>query len=79
MPWFLVAIFAVSFIATILLAPKPRVENARASSLDDLRFPRASEGAVIPLVLGRGLIRGPNTLWVGDFAAVPIKKKQKKN
>jgi len=77
MPWFLVAIFAVSFIATILLAPKPRVENARASSLDDLRFPRASEGAVIPLVLGRGLIRGPNTLWVGDFAAVPIKKKQK--
>lgn len=75
--WFLVALFVVSLVATLLLTPKPQFENARASTLDDLRFPRSSEGAPVPLVLGRGMMRGPNTAWAGDWEAVPIKKKQK--
>lgn len=75
--WFLVALFVVSLVATLLLTPKPQFENARASTLDDLRYPRSSEGAPVPLILGRGMMRGPNTGWAGDWEAVPIKKKQK--
>lgn len=75
--WFLVALVVVSFVASLLLMPKPKTENARASSLDDLAFPRATEGDPLPLGFGKFRVRGPNTLWVGDFEARPIKKKQK--
>lgn len=75
--WFLVALFVVSLVATLLLTPRPKFENARASTLDDLRFPRSTEGAPVPLILGRGMMRGPNTAWAGDWEAVPITKKQK--
>lgn len=75
--WFLVALAVVSFVASLLLMPKPKTENARASGLDDLQFPRATEGDVVPLGFGRFRVKGPNTLWVGDFEARPIKKKQK--
>lgn len=75
--WFLVALAVVSFAASLFLMPKPKTENARASTLDDLQYPRANEGDVVPLGLGRFRVKGPNTLWVGDFEAVPIKKKQK--
>ncbi|WLJ71202.1 hypothetical protein [Sphingomonas phage Birtae] len=75
--WFLAALFVVSFAATLLLTPKVKVENARASSLNDLDFPQSDEGGPIPLILGKVRQKGPNTLWAGDFKAVPIKKKQK--
>lgn len=75
--WFLVALAVVSFAASLFLMPKPKTENARASTLDDLQYPRANEGDVVPLGLGKFRVKGPNTLWVGDFEAVPIKKKQK--
>lgn len=77
MAWWIVALVVASFIATLLLTPKPKFENARSSGLDDLRFPTATEGAPVPLIFGRGLIRGPNTIWSGDFEARPIKKKIK--
>lgn len=72
--WNLV-LFAVSFIGSALLAPKPKIENARASSLSDFNFPRSDEGAPIIRLLGKGMIRGPNSLWYGDFEARPIVEK----
>lgn len=78
MPWFLVAALFLGFLgALILLAPKPKTEKQRPQGLDDLRFPRAEEGSPVPLILGTGRMRGPNTIWVGDFKAKAIKKKQK--
>lgn len=75
--WFLVALFVVSLAASLLLTPKPQIENARASGFDDLQYPRAEQGSPVPLIFGRARMKGPNTLWAGDFTAVPIKKKQK--
>lgn len=77
MIWFTLALFVVSFIITALLAPKPEFENARAGTLDDVQFPRATENAPIPLVLGRVRIKGPNTLWYGDFETVAITERVK--
>lgn len=75
--WFLIAAFAVGFFATLLLAPKMKTQDATASQLEDLNFPKASEGSTGTWVIGKVRIKGPNTLWVGDFEARPIKKKQK--
>lgn len=75
--WFLAILFVGSLVASILLTPKVKTENARAGAIDDMSFPKADEGAPINLVLGRVLVKGPNTLWAGDFKAIPIKKKQK--
>ncbi len=76
--WFLVAALFVGLVgAFLLLQPKPKIENARASTLHDLNFPRSQEGSPNPLILGRVRTKGPNTGWIGDFKAKPIKKKQK--
>ncbi len=77
MIWFSLILFAVSFIATALLAPKPEVENARPEDLDPNNFPQATEDAPVPLVLGCVRLSGPNTLWYGDFRSVPITEKIK--
>lgn len=77
MIWQTLLLALVSFVITALLAPKPEVENARAQQLKDVSFPRASEDAPIPLILGRVRMDAPNTTWWGDFRSVPIKKKIK--
>jgi len=77
MIWTQLALFAVSFILTALLAPKPEFENARPDELDPENFPRATEDAPVPLLFGCARIKGPNTLWYGDYVADPITKKQK--
>lgn len=69
--------WAVTFVATALLAPKPKIENARPSTLGDISFPRASEGFPVNYVRGRVKVSSPNTLWYGDFATKAIKKKVK--
>lgn len=74
MVWFTLALFVVSFIATALLAPKPQIENARAGELNPDSFPKASENSPIPLVIGKVDFRSPNTLWFGDFEALPIRE-----
>ncbi len=72
MIWFTLALFVVSFVLTALLAPKPEFENARAGALEDVDFPRATENAPIPLILGQVRMKAPNTIWYGDFQTVPI-------
>ena len=74
MAFFQLFLFVVSFIATALLAPKPRREDMRPSTLDDLNTPQASEGAPIPIVYGKVRLRGPNTLWYGNFRAREIRQ-----
>lgn len=77
MVWFTLALFVVSFLVTALLAPKPELENARADSLDNVDFPRATEDAPIPFILGKVRLNAPNTIWYGDFTSVPITEKIK--
>jgi len=77
MIWWNLILFAVSFVLTALLTPKPEFENARAQELDPENFPRATEDAPVPLLLGCAKIRGPNTLWYGDYAAQKITEKVK--
>lgn len=60
-----------------LLLPVQRTENARAATLGDVRFPRSNEGGPVTVIWGTVRLRGPNTLWYGDFRVQPIKEKVK--
>lgn len=66
----------LSIAAQLLLAPKPNIQNAKPSDLNDFKFPTASDRA-IPVFWGQIRHKGLNTLWYGDFEAAPIKKKVK--
>jgi hypothetical protein len=69
--------FLVGFLLTTFFAPKPKIENAKAASLSDFNFPRADEGDPVPRWYGTCKFQGLNTIFAGDFQAVPIKKKVK--
>lgn len=75
--WLNLLLVLVSFIGLSLLAPKPKNETARASRLDDINFPHATDGAPVPLIIGTVRQKGPNTLWYGDFKSSAIIKKIK--
>ena len=77
MIWATLIMFVVSFVLTALLTPKPELENARPQSLDDINFPRATENAPVPMVLGKVTMRAPNVIWYGNFRVVPIREKIK--
>jgi len=74
MGWFLIALVIASFIYTRFFAPKPNIEDARPGKLDDIRFPRATAGAPIPMIYGKVRLRSPNTAWFGNFKSNPMKK-----
>ena len=72
---FNLVLWAISFILTALLAPKPNIENAKSQNLGDIDFPRAGEGFPVTKVWGTVRVNSPNTLWYGDFSAVAITKR----
>jgi hypothetical protein len=72
--WFTFFLFLASFLLTVLLAPKPELEDARKGRLGDLRFPRATAGSPVSYIFGKVRLRGPNTLWYGAFYARAVTK-----
>lgn len=74
--WAAIAIIVLALVM-VLLAPKPKIEHARAANLGDFNFPRSKEGDPVPWLRGTVRLRSPNSLWWGDYTPVPIKKKQK--
>lgn len=75
--WFFLALFVAGFILTAFLTPKMKIENAKASGLDDFTFPRSSEGDPVGRFYGTLKLSSPNTIGVSGFKATPIKKKVK--
>jgi Putative phage tail protein len=69
--------FAISLLLSVLLAPKPNIENARKSNLGDFQVPRASEGDPLGMIWGTVKSKSPNTIWYGNLNTGAIKKKIK--
>lgn len=74
--WAAIVIIVIALLL-VLMAPKPKIENARAANLGDFQFPRSKEGDPVPWFMGTVRLRSPNSLWYGDYTPVAIKKKQK--
>jgi len=77
MIWFTLFLFVASFFLSVLLTPKPEIENARPGKLGDIRFPRANEGSPVPVIYGRVRLFSPNVIWYGDFRSSANTKKVK--
>jgi len=75
--FFFLAFFAIGFILTAFLAPKMKVENAKAAGLDEFKFPRSEEGSPVGRFYGTLKLLSPNTIAITGYRAVPIKKKVK--
>ncbi|MEE8551592.1 MAG: phage tail protein [Gemmatimonadota bacterium] len=73
----LIVVAIVLFVAAILLAPKPKFEDARPRGLGDFQFPTATETRAVPILWGTVDIKGPNVIWYGDLKIIKIKKKVK--
>lgn len=65
-------IYAVLFVLSDLLAPKPELENAKPAGLGDFNFPTATEQRKVPLLWGTVRLAGPNVVWWGDLLQDPI-------
>lgn len=70
-------LYAVVFILSELIRPKPDIENAKPAGLGDFQFPTATEGRVVPIIWGTVKQKGPNVVWYGDYEQVPIVEKVK--
>jgi hypothetical protein len=66
-----IALFIVSTIIQVLLAPRPRVEAPQPATEFDA--PLAEEGHPVPVVFGEVWLRAPNVVWYGDIAVQPIR------
>lgn len=75
--FFFIAMFVAGFILQAFLSPKMKVENAKASGLDDFEFPRSDEGDPVGRFWGTLKLSAPNTIGLAGFKTVPIKKKVK--
>ena len=65
-------IMVVSAIIFALLIPPLQIENARSGDWEEDAFPKATENAPIPYLIGLARIDSPNTLFAGGFRNVPI-------
>jgi hypothetical protein len=67
-------LYAVLFVLSEILRPKPNIEDAKPAGLGDFQFPTATESRVVPLLWGTVRVKGPNVVWYGDFRQEPIKE-----
>ena len=70
-------IFAILFVLSELLRPKPQMEDAKPAGLGDFNFPTATEGRAVPLVWGTVRINGPNVTWYGNLFTQAISENVK--
>jgi len=71
----LMLLFSVAlFLIAQALVPDPEIDNAKAATLSEFDFPRATQGSPAPLVFGKVRVNAPNTLWYGHFNAKAIMK-----
>lgn len=75
--WITLLVYAVLFVLSEFLRPKPNIEDAKPAGLGDFQFPTATEDRVVPLIWGTIQVKGPNVVWYGDLIQEPITEKVK--
>ncbi len=75
--WVTLLIYAALFLAAEFLKPKPNIENARPSGIDDFQIPTATESRHWPLLWGTNEITGANVIDYGDLQTRAVTEKIK--
>lgn len=77
MIWAIIGIVIGLIVLSALLMPKPKIENAKAATLDQFNFPRIKEGTPVTIIYGKVRQKAPTILWYGKLKAIPIREKVK--
>jgi hypothetical protein len=71
--WSIIIGFVIS-LAVALLTPKPKIEDAVASGIEDFSLPTVSESRNVTLVWGRRKVAGPNVFTYANLKTIPIEE-----
>ncbi len=72
--WNFIITWVVTTVLSALLAPRPKVQDAKPGQIGNQEIPIASQDAPIPVLFGTRVIAGPNVVWYGDIQVRPIRK-----
>jgi len=73
--WNYLITWVVTTVLSALLAPRPKVQDAKPGQIGEQDIPMASQDAPIPVLFGTRVLSQPNVVWWGDVRVVPIRKK----
>ena len=73
--WQQLLVWVVTAVISSLLAPRPKVQDARPGQIDGKDVPTAEQGKPIPVLFGTRILSGPNIVWWGDVEVRAIRKK----
>lgn len=77
MAWWYLVVWAVVTVASALLTPKQKVQNARPGAFGE-DIPYVAESAAIPVGWGTFWVTSANLVWWGDVRMTAIKRSQGK-
>lgn len=72
--WNFLITWVVTTVLSALLAPRPKVQDARPGQIGDKDIPMASQDAPIPVLFGTRVLSQPNVVWWGDVRVIPIRR-----
>ena len=72
--WNYLIAWVATTVLSALLAPRPKVQDAKPGQIGDKDIPMASQDAPIPVLFGTRVLSQPNVVWWGDVRVIPIRK-----
>lgn len=72
--WNYLIAWVVTTVLSALLAPRPKVQDAKPGQIGDKDIPMASQYAPIPVIFGTRVLSQPNVVWWGDVRVIPIRR-----
>lgn len=72
--WNYLIAWVVTTVLSALLAPRPKVQDAKPGQIGEQDIPMASQDAPIPVLFGTRVLSQPNVVWWGDVRVAPIRR-----
>lgn len=72
--WWVLAVFAVALIATVVMMPSMTQTQRHAAGIDEIKVPTNGGGREIPVLFGTTDIYSLQVGWYGDLSTGAIKK-----
>lgn len=72
--WEYLIVWVITTVLSVMLAPRPKMQDAQPGQFGDKDIPIASADAPIPVLFGTRVISQPNVVWWGDVMVRAIRK-----
>lgn len=72
MPTWLIQVLVGAALMLVAYMLRPKPEEPKAATLDEIDIPRSTEGDEIGMIFGTAWINSPQVAWFGDYLADPL-------